>query len=147
MNGSLIPGGLGSGEMLMLPGVRILTATLPPEDIAALDPKTYSITIRFQDSKGDWSIPQSRSFTIPDVDDVLGVAQNIVRGEYFILSDSESLVPPALGTGTAFNLPSPINGVIDLSAVIPGSAFPADAEGIYYVGVRFQDDADNWSFT
>ena len=151
MDGSLLPSGLGTGTMLMLPdpvnGTRMLAALIPPEDIAALAAGVYKITVRFQDNHGDWSIPQTRTFTIPDLNDVLGTAEDVVRGEYFILADAEDLVMPPLGSGTTFTLPAPVNGEINLNTIIPGSAFPINAEGIYHVGVRFQDDIDNWSVT
>lgn len=150
-DGSLLPGGLGSGEMLMLPdpvdGSRMLAALISPEDIALLAAGIYKFTVRFQDDQGDWSIPQTRTFTVPDLTDVLGTAEAIVRGEYFILADADNLVMPPLGTGTAFTLPAPVNGEISLNTIIPGSAFPASAKGVYHVGFRFQDDQDNWSVT
>ena len=150
MDGSLLPGGLGSGTMLLLPdpenGARMLAAMISPEDIAALAAGIYKFTVRFQDNQGDWSIPQTRSFAIPDLDDVYGTDDEIVRGEYFIVADGETLTMPPLGSGTPFALPAPVNGEINLITVIPGSAFPPNGNGIYHVGVRFQSDID-WSVT
>jgi hypothetical protein len=150
MDGSLLPGGLGSGTILLLPdpvnGARMFAALIPPEDIAALPGDIYKFTVRFQDNQGDWSIPQTRTFTVPDLSDVYGTDDEILRGEYFILADAGTLTVSPLGSGMAFTLPDPVSGEINLNAVIPGSAFPPNAEGIYHIGVRFQSDVD-WSVT
>ncbi len=151
MDGTLLPAGLGSGDMLLLPdpvsGELMLMATLPPEDIAALDPGTYTITMRFQDDQGDWSIPQTRTFAVPDLNGAMDEGTTIVAGEYFILPDGDPLTPPALGSGTPIALPAAIDGTLTVAAAIPGSAFPPDAAGVHHLGVRFQDEAGRWSMT
>ncbi len=100
--------------------------------VSSLSKGQHYITVRVRDSLGNWSINQTRVFTVYEPEPA---SPQITSAEYFIGND------PGQGAGTSLNIGIPSNSV-SLSYNLDISSLSA---GNYYLGVRCKDAYGRWT--
>ena len=113
-----------------------LSVELPTETLQALPLGTHSLTVRFQDNQGDWSIALTRIFEKIAEDPVRpGV---ITAAEYYLNQD------PGPGNGTPIPIPS-AGAELDFSVEVPPGVIAALPSGSHSLTVRTRNQNGAWS--
>lgn len=110
------------------------TITNLPIDISAvpLTPGFHKLYVRSKTSDGQWTHTQLRSFYIANV----GVAQNLVKFEYFFDTD------PGFDNGTAAPVAPPVPSVTNQDILADASSLSIGSHTIY---VRAKDSGGEWT--
>lgn len=127
--------GVGNGTTI---GIASLTeaALSIHDDLTGLLPGSHRFLIRYQDDLGRWSgVEGLRFFLLPESTPL--AAQPVIAGaEYFINVD------PGVGLGIPL---LPDDGIWDEPDETVVHAVSDIPPGKHWIGIRFRDDAGNWS--
>lgn len=128
--------GFGKGVSITIADSSVLGQSIAIPLASTLNDGLHTLTVRYKDALGNWSISSPRAFLKESLLSSSAVPK-IVYCEYFIDND------PGFGKGTVVE--TMVNNTFDQSLTI--SIPTALSEGLHLITVRYQDELGNWSIS
>ncbi|MEA5141408.1 T9SS type A sorting domain-containing protein [Arcicella rigui] len=128
--------GFGKGSSITITANSSIEHSVTIPLPSTLTDGLHTITVRYKDALGNWSISSPRSFL---KESLIGTSSlpNLVYAEYFIDDD------PGFGKGTAVQITANSTIEHNLTINIPSTL----SEGLHLITVRYKDALGNWSIS